>query len=79
MPTVRAFCQVVVVALPIRGPHALKVDVGVDDVTVVLALLSFLILEHDENDPLVGVANRVSERLRLTLADVPAPPRPRPI
>jgi hypothetical protein len=70
----RPFCQVGVVAIPIRDPSARTVTVDVDDVTIYLALLSFLIVEHAEDDPLVGIANRVSDRLRANLATVSAPP-----
>jgi hypothetical protein len=64
------------VALPVGDePHALRVEVSADDVTIVLALLSFFGVDREPDDPLLEIAGRVTERLRVALVALQLPPR----
>jgi hypothetical protein len=53
------------------------VEVDVDDITIVLALLNLLTHDLPADNPMVGVADRVSERLRTDIATLGAA-RPAP-
>jgi hypothetical protein len=47
-----------------------EVGVDVDDVTIVIALLSLLTQDLQPEDPVLGVAERVAERLRADIVSL---------
>ena len=49
------------------------VTVSVDDVTIVLGLFALLLEGRSEDDQVVGITDRVSERLRRAMAQAIAP------
>jgi hypothetical protein len=63
-------CQGDGVAISMSRPSGEEVWVQVDDLAIVLALLHLLTLDADPDDPLVGVRDRVSARLRADIASL---------